>query len=75
MDGASMKGEVPEIEPERTILFLLNHLPDQVGVTRGAIGGHPHNFVLSFVDLKAQKGGQCAVQQADRMWEVNFLVL
>ena len=28
-----MEGEVPEIEPERAILPLLNHLPDQVGVT------------------------------------------
>ena len=72
--GGMMETEVVHIQRERPVLILPDHLPYFVYIARLAIRGHAHHFVLTFIHLKTEESGECAIQQTDRVWEIDLLL-
>ena len=48
-------------------------LEDQVLVDRPAIRGQPHQLVLAAVDLEATVVGECRIEQAERVRELDLV--
>ena len=59
--------EVAHVKAEAAVLSQRDQPADLVHAGRSAVRRHAHDLVFAFVDLKAQKGREGAVQQAQRV--------
>ena len=50
----------------------VDEAPHLAHVSRLSVRSQPHDFVLGAVDLESQVVGECAVEEPERMREVDF---
>ena len=67
-------GEVGHVHPERTVGSQIEELfANELGISRLAIRGEPHELVLATVDAKTTEVSEGRVQEPDRMWKTELL--
>ncbi len=65
--------EVAHVELEAAVVRRPDQLPHAVDVPRRPEGRHPHDLVLTLVDLEAEERGEGAVEEPQRVREPDLL--
>ena len=67
--------EIVEIEAERSVRLEIDQIvANLLHVARLAIGREPHQLVFAGIDLEAGVVGECGIEQAEAVREMDFLV-